>query len=153
MRREVPTVVCILLSGTACTSQSPEADEEVLVFSSTLRYLRAHPVHGSQPQCFEERMLKRNTSRAPLLRASDIYAYIDDDFWKVMSRCSDRQGSRAASGTRYQFYQPSIGKGGATIQVDSHCGSLCGRGMTYRLRRNAERPEWYVISSSTSWIT
>jgi hypothetical protein len=153
MRREIQTLVCILLSGTACTSQLPEADEELLVFSSTLRYLRAHPVHGSQSQCFEERMLKRNTSKAPLLRAGDVYGYINDDFWKVMNRCSDSQGSRVASGTRYQFYQPSIGKGSATIQVDSQCGSLCGTGMIYRLRRYADRPEWYVTSSSMRWIS
>jgi hypothetical protein len=153
MKRNVLTFGCILLGSTACMFQAPGADEEVLVFSSTLGYLRAHPANGTRSQCFEQKIIKHGASRASLLRANDIYAFVNDDFQKVMKRCSDERALSPVYETRHQFYQPLITNNGATIQVDTHCGKLCGRGMTYKLSRNADVPEWHVTSSTSRWIS
>jgi hypothetical protein len=98
-------------------------------------------------------MLRRDASRSPLVKLDQVYAFIGDYFFHVMLRCADDRMAGEGKQIRYQFYQPTISQDAATIEVDSHCGSLCGQGLTFGLKRKVGQPDWYVTSVGERWIS
>lgn len=140
----------LILGG--CSSPSLE-DEEEGVFLATIYYLREHPpVRGYRP-CYEERMLKRDTTPSYIIKTDDTYGLIKDVFWKAMIRCSGDKLTNDGQEIRHQFYQPSIIPGSAIIKVDSRCGRLCGGGWTYYLQRKDGYPNWHVTGVRKRWIS
>jgi hypothetical protein len=127
--------------------------EEIGVFIAALHYLHTQPPIAGRLPCFEHRILRRDASQAPLVKVDQIFAFVDDSFPKIMPRCSyDRQADEDKR-IRYQFYQPKIGHGNATIQVDYRGEKLHGRGLTLELKRKEEGPDWYVTSVGIRWFS
>lgn len=153
MKRTILATICASLCCVGCSLPASNADEEIIVFTATLRYLHARQSIDGRTPCFEQRMMRPDASRSPLIKLDQVYAFIGSNYSKIMLRCAEERKSDEDKEIRYQFYQPSISQGVATINVDSHCGSLCGRGLTFELKRKEGRPDWYVTSVGERWIS
>lgn len=148
--RLIITSLSLVFGG--CSSPSMEAKEEERIFLATIRYLRAHPLENGYSPCREERMLKQDAPPSHLIKTDDVYGLKRNGSWKIMARCSDDRSSNQGKEIRYSFSRPLIMPGSATIEVNYYCGSLCGRGSIYHLKREKGDLDWHVTDVRVIWI-
>ena len=127
-----------------------ESGDKLAIFRSTLIHIAQHPLDPSRPQCFHRRMLRASQSSGAfgIVKTSDIYGYIEDEFFQIMRRCSNENASAG-----YAFTEPEVDDDLASIKVDYVCRPLCGQGVTYRLRRTNDPMVWEVTSKAGRWIS
>lgn len=133
------------LALTACSNQRADPSDKAIIVESMIYYLEGHLALDQRRSCIKPRIL-RKASKARIDQADNIYGYLNEDDAAKIELCPSEPGQ-----TTYQIYEPKVSGDTASIDIDYHCGRLCGRGKSYRLQRR--NSHWHVISRGSRWIS